>query len=89
VLPRHLSADRLVSVTIACISRTPDLLACTRDSVLNSLMQAAQLGVEPTGVLGSAYLVPYNEQIKDEDDKGKKTGKWESRSASSSSATAA
>lgn len=59
VLPRHLSADRLVRVTIACINRTPALLKCTQNSLLNAVMQAAQLGLEPTGVLGSAYLVPY------------------------------
>lgn len=67
VLPKHLSADRLVRVTIACINRTPDLMACTQQSLLNSVMQAAQLGVEPTGVLGSAYLVPFNVKIKGKD----------------------
>lgn len=74
VLPRHLSADRLVRVTIACINKTPTLLECTKESLLNAVMQAAQLGLEPTGVLGSAYLVPYNVQVKDENGKG--TGKW-------------
>jgi recombination protein RecT len=69
VLPRHLSADRLVRVTIACINKTPTLLECTKESLLNAVMQAAQLGLEPTGVLGSAYLVPYNVKYKDADGK--------------------
>lgn len=74
VMPRHLSADRLVRVTLAAISRNPDLLACTHASLLASVMTAAQLGLEPTGVLGSAYLVPYNVKIKGKD--GEKD-RWE------------
>lgn len=62
VLPGHLSVDRLVRVTIACIAKTPALQQCTQQSLLNAIMQAAQLGVEPTGVLGSAYLVPYGKE---------------------------
>ena len=69
VIPKHLSAERLVRVTLACIGKTPKLLECTETSLLNSVMQAAQLGLEPTGVLGSAYLVPYNNKIKDENGK--------------------
>lgn len=74
VMPRHLSADRLVRVTLAAINRNPDLLACTHTSLLASVMTAAQLGLEPTGVLGSAYLVPYNVKIKGKD--GEKD-RWE------------
>jgi recombination protein RecT len=59
VIPKHIDVDRLVRVTIASINKTPALLNCTQDSLLNAIMIAAQLGVEPTGVLGSAYLVPY------------------------------
>lgn len=69
VLPKHLSADRLVRVTIAAVQKTPELLECTRDSLLGAVMQAAQLGLEPTGVLGSAYLVPYNVKVKHKDPK--------------------
>lgn len=61
VIPKHLSADRLVRVAIVACSRTPKLLLCTPVSVLNSVMQAAQLGLEPGGPLGDAYLVPYKE----------------------------
>lgn len=59
VIPKHLSADRLVRVAIAACSRTPKLLECTPMSVLNSVMQSAQLGLEAGGPLGDAYLVPY------------------------------
>ena len=62
VLPKHLNADRLVRVTVACIARTPALGKCSQVSLLNAVMQSAQLGLEPTGVLGGAYLVPYKDQ---------------------------
>lgn len=61
VIPKHLSADRLVRVAIVACSRTPQLLQCSPVSVLNSVMQAAQLGLEPGGPLGDAYLVPYKD----------------------------
>lgn len=59
VLPRHMTADRILKVTLAATSRTPKLLECTQTSILQSVMQAAQLGLEPGGPLGHAYLVPY------------------------------
>jgi recombination protein RecT len=62
VLPKHLSADRMVRVSIACIVKTPALAKCTSTSLLNCLMTAAQLGLEPTGVLGGAYLVPFKDE---------------------------
>lgn len=59
VLPSHVPADRFAKVVIAAISRQPALLNCTQESVILAVTQAATLGLEPTGVLGSAYLVPY------------------------------
>lgn len=58
-LPRHLNADRLLRVALTAISKTPKLADCTQVSVLGSIIQAAQLGLEPDGALGHAYLVPF------------------------------
>lgn len=41
------------------MNRQPELLNCTPASLFQSLMMAGQLGLEPDGVLGSAYLIPY------------------------------
>src|SRR6185369_3570445 len=41
------------------IQRTPKLLDCTQASLLAAVIQSAQLGLEPDGVIGHAYLVPY------------------------------
>lgn len=59
VLPRHMTADRLIKLALLSAIKTPKLLECTKESILSSLMTAAQLGLEPNGTLGSAYLVPY------------------------------
>lgn len=59
VMPRHLSAEKLIKVALLATSRTPLLLECTPSSILQSVMQAAQLGLEVNSPLGSAYLVPY------------------------------
>ncbi len=59
LLPKHLSADRLMKVALNCIYKTPKLQDCTPASLLQSVIGAAELGLEPGGALGEAYLVPY------------------------------
>lgn len=60
-LPRHLSADRMLRVAMTSIQRTPELLACNQATLIGAVIQAAQLGLEPDGVLGHAYLVPFKD----------------------------
>ena len=61
VLPRHLTPDRLIRIACAATSRNRQLLACTPQSLLLAVMNAAQLGLEAGSPLGSAYLVPYGD----------------------------
>lgn len=58
-LPKHLSADRLLRVAMTSIQKTPELLACDQRSLLGAVIQSAQLGIEPDGLLGHGYLVPF------------------------------
>ena len=60
VLPAHLTANRLFKVISSATSRNPKLLNCTIPSIVKSVMQAAELGLEIGGLLGHVYLVPYN-----------------------------
>jgi len=62
-LPRHLNADRLLRVAMTAIMRTPKLLDCDQQSLLGAIMETAQLGLEPDGILGHAYMVPFNRQV--------------------------
>jgi recombination protein RecT len=59
VLPRGFDAERMVRVAIATASKTPALLQCSPESFYTAVHTAAQLGLDPGGALGGAYLVPY------------------------------
>lgn len=58
-LPKHLDPNRLLRIVLTTIQRTPKLLDCTRDSLLGCIVTCAQLGLEPDGMLGHAYLIPF------------------------------
>lgn len=60
-LPKHVDVSRMIRICVTTLQRNPDLLACTQESVLGCLFQCAQLGLEPDGLLGHAYLIPFNE----------------------------
>ncbi len=57
-LPKHLTSDRLLRVALTAVQKNPKLLECTKRSVAGALMTAAQVGLEPDGTLGRAYLIP-------------------------------
>ena len=59
-LPRHLTPERMMRVTMTAVQRSPALLDCDPLSLIGAVVQASQLGLEPDGVLGHAYLVPFN-----------------------------
>ena len=58
-LPKWITPDRMLRVVLTELRTTPKLAQCESKSVLSSVMQCAQLGLEPGGVLGHAYLIPY------------------------------
>jgi recombination protein RecT len=58
-LPRHVTADRLARVALTELRRNPALTRCDQMSLLGAIMTCAQLGLEPGGPLGHAYLVPF------------------------------
>lgn len=66
-LPRHVSADRLLRITLTCLRTNPKLRECSVPSLLAAVLQCAQLGLEP-GPLGHVHLVPF---------KNRKTGQTE------------
>ena len=58
-LPAHLSADRMARIVMTQVQNNPKLLDCDKGSLLAAVMTSAQLGLEPDGILGHGYLVPY------------------------------
>lgn len=68
VLPKHLTPERIMKIATVAVSRTPDLMECTAASIVQAVVLSSQLGLEPGGPLGHAYMVPY---------RNNKTGKKE------------
>lgn len=61
-LPRQVDPDRFVRTALTVLRTTPKLQECTSASLLGALMTCAQLGLDPSGPLGHAYLVPYGRE---------------------------
>lgn len=59
-LPKHLTPDRMARVAMTEIRTNPKLLGCKIESLMASIMKAAQEGLE-FGT-GDAYLVPYGNE---------------------------
>jgi recombination protein RecT len=59
VLPRAFPAERMVKLALVAASKNPLLLQCDTKTVALAVMNAAQLHLDPSGILGQAYLVPY------------------------------
>lgn len=57
-LPKSISADRFVRVALTAVQSNPDLLTCSKGSILRALLLASTLGLELDPTLGLAYLVP-------------------------------
>ncbi|WBS00250.1 recombinase RecT [Pseudoduganella sp. SL102] len=57
-LPKHITPDRMVRLTMTAFSQNAALQKCDLHSIFGSVVVAAQLGLE-IGVGGQGYLVPY------------------------------
>lgn len=55
------AARRFKRVVIQAIIKNPDLQKCSPNSIVSAVMDSAAIGIEPTGTLGGAYLVPYGQ----------------------------
>lgn len=52
-------AEKMLRVALLAATKQPKLYDCTPESVLQSVLTAASLGLEIGGVLGEGYLVPF------------------------------
>lgn len=59
-LPKHITPERMIRVALTAIQRNPSLLECDQRSLCGAIVEASELGLEPNGVMGHAYLVPFN-----------------------------
>ena len=60
ILPDSMDLKRFVKTAMIALSKNPDLQRCSQESIVRSIIEAAEAGLEPTGMLSRAWLVPYN-----------------------------
>lgn len=53
---------RFMTVSLLALSKNPALLECDRASVVLGILEAAEVGLEPTGAIGGAHLVPFKDK---------------------------
>ncbi|MGC9541580.1 recombination protein RecT [Streptomyces sp. UG1] len=59
-LPAHVAnPERIARIALTELRRVEHLAECTQESFGGALMTCAQLGLEPGGALGEAYLLPF------------------------------
>jgi recombination protein RecT len=56
--PKHITAERMIKVLTASMTKTPALAEASPSSLLIALMTATELGLEPNTPLGHGYIVP-------------------------------
>lgn len=61
-IPNHLKADRLVRLAITLLRSNELLQKCTPLSVMATVVESGQLGLELDAVIGHAYPVPFGDQ---------------------------
>jgi recombination protein RecT len=55
---------QLAGIAAMTCQKEPKLLQCTRFSLARSIIECVQLGLEPDGVSGQAYIIPYKTEAK-------------------------
>jgi len=58
-LPRHMTPERMIRVALTAANSTFGLAECEPVTIAAAVVQASILGLEPSSVLGEAYLVPF------------------------------
>lgn len=74
LLPAGMSPDRFAAMTMQAIAKQPDLADCDASSVILAALEAAQIGLEPTGAIGGAWLVGFRTNVGT-----RQSPKWEKR----------
>jgi recombination protein RecT len=63
LLPAGMDGRRFKGVVFQALLKNRDLFECTFESIFTSVREAAEAGLEPTGTLGRAWLLPYNVNV--------------------------
>lgn len=66
VIAKHMTPDRLATMLLTAATKTPEILRCTQESVARVAITAAELGLDISGTLGDAYVVPFSNKVGDQ-----------------------
>lgn len=58
-LPKHMTAERMARIALTETRKIPKLAKCDARTFVGAIIQLSQLGLEPGGTLGHAYLIPF------------------------------
>ncbi len=64
VLPKHMTAERMLKIGLRCLRTTPKLMQCTLSSLFGAIVTCAQFGLEPNTPQGHIYLIPFENSKK-------------------------
>lgn len=62
VLPKTMTADRVIRLAITELRNNPGLLACAPESLVSCIVRSAQIGLPINSLTGTAYLIPYKNE---------------------------
>jgi recombination protein RecT len=57
-LPKHVPVEQFMRTAVTELRQSPDLQACSAESLLGAFLTAARLGLEVGGPMGQFYLTP-------------------------------
>lgn len=63
VLPKHMNVERVMQICVNLVNNNPKLKECNASSIISSVIQASELGFNPTQALGQCYFVPYKGNV--------------------------
>ena len=63
VAGKYLKAERMLTLCVNAVKKTPRLLQCDPQSVLGAMMTSAALGLEPNTAQQQAFLIPYKKRV--------------------------
>lgn len=72
MLPKHLPIERFLRLVYTEMRKTPELMACTPESVVGAMLTASALGLEIGGALGEAWLLPFDVKYYDREERREK-----------------
>lgn len=63
ILPAHLTPRRMTQLILAAANENPRILDCKQSTIASAIKVLSELGLEPGGTLGLAYLIPYGRDL--------------------------